>query len=359
MRGTRTADAGGALGGFVVEGRHVGAGHRCLLVAEVAQAHDGSLGTAHAYIDAVAKAGADAIKFQTHFAADESSPDEPFRVAFSRQDATRFEYWKRMEFAPDQWRGLADHAREVGLAFLSSPFSARAVALLRELEVGAWKVASGEINNLPLIEEMASDARPMIFSTGLATWAEVDEAVSLARSAGAPVAVLQCATQYPCPPEQVGLNVLEEIGRRYACPFGLSDHSATIYPALAAATLGASLVEVHVTLTRESFGPDVLASLTMAELAEVAAGIRFIDTAMRHPAGKDTLSPEQEELRRVFGRSLVTRRALSRGEALAEADLAAKKPGWGIPAARLREFVGRKLKRDIATNTRLSESDVD
>jgi N,N'-diacetyllegionaminate synthase len=129
----------------------------CSIIAEVAQAHDGSLGMAHAFIDAAAAAGVDAIKFQTHIAAEESTAAEPWRVKFSKQDATRFDYWKRMEFAPEQWAGLKQHAEEKGLMFLSSAFSHAAVDLLRKLGMPAWKVASGELTNLPLIAHMAKD----------------------------------------------------------------------------------------------------------------------------------------------------------------------------------------------------------
>ena len=127
---------------------------RCLVIAEVAQAHDGSLGMAHAFIDAAARAGADAVKFQTHIAAAESTPGEPWRVQFSFQDKTRYDYWKRMEFTEEGWRGLKAHADERGLLFLSSPFSSEAVALLRRVGVAAWKVASGEVGNTPMFAQM-------------------------------------------------------------------------------------------------------------------------------------------------------------------------------------------------------------
>src|SRR5437660_3801494 len=139
---------------------------RCLIVGEVAQAHDGSLGTAHAFIDAIATAGADAVKFQTHIASAESTPEEPWRVKFSMQDATRYEYWKRMEFTEEQWCGLKKHALEKGLKFLSSPFSVEAVELLTRVGVAAWKVASGEVSNEPMFRAMASSGLPIFYLTG-------------------------------------------------------------------------------------------------------------------------------------------------------------------------------------------------
>src|SRR5262249_4322806 len=135
---------------ITIGSRSVGRGHPCLVVAEVAQAHDGSLGAAHAYIDAVAKTGVDAVKFQTHIAAAESTAAEPWRVKFSLQDKTRFDYWRRMEFTPEQWQGLRQHAHEKNLIFLSSAFSGEAVDLLTRLDVPAWKVGAGEITNIPM-----------------------------------------------------------------------------------------------------------------------------------------------------------------------------------------------------------------
>jgi N,N'-diacetyllegionaminate synthase len=341
-----------------IDGRDIGLGSRCFLIAEVAQAHDGSLGTAHAYIDAVAKTGVDAIKFQTHIAEAESTPSEQFRVKFSRQDATRFDYWKRMEFTPPQWRGLADHARDVGLVFLSTPFSMQAVDLLEDLNVPAWKVGSGELTNLPMLKRMAATGRPVILSSGMATWEELDTAVNIV-SPHAPAAVMQCTTAYPCPPERIGLNVLAELRDRYHVPVGLSDHSGVIYSSLAAATLGADLLEVHIVFSRECFGPDVPASLTTDELKQLADGVRFIERTMANPLDKQKIAGEMTELKACFGKSVVAARDLPSGQSLAATDLALKKPGTGIPAARLHEVLGKRLKKSVTANALISETDLD
>lgn len=330
---------------------------RCLVIAEIAQTHDGSLGTAHAYIDAVANAGADAIKFQTHIAAAESTPGEPWRVKFSRQDATRFDYWKRMEFPEEQWHGLAEHARERGLIFLSSAFSFEAVELLERVGVPAWKVGAGETSNLPLLEKMARTGKPVILSSGMSGWRELDAAVDCVRTNDAPVAVLQCTTAYPCPPEKLGLNVIAELRHRYHCPVGLSDHSGVIYAGLAATTLGAQLLEVHVTFSHECFGPDVPASITTKKLKQLVAGVRFIERALLHPVDKEEMAESLSELKRVFGKSVVAARDLAAGHRLTAADLAFKKPGTGIPAARYREVLNRTLRRAIVADTLLSEED--
>lgn len=332
---------------------------RCLVVGEVAQAHDGSLGTAHAYVDAVADAGADGVKFQTHIAAAESTPSEPWRVRFSPQDETRYAYWKRMEFTEEQWRGLFRHARERGLLFLSSAFSFEAVDLLDRVGAPAFKVGAGETTNLPMLDRMAATGKPVILSSGLSSWSDLDAAVEVVRARGAPVAVLQCTTAYPCPPESVGLNVLHEIRRRYGCPTGLSDHSGTIYAGLGAAALGADLLELHVTFSRRAFGPDVPASVTIEELSELVRGVRFLGTALRNPVDKDAMAGRLADLRKVFGKSVVAARALPEGHRLARGDLALKKPGTGIPAVRLGALEGRRLRRPVPADTLLSEEDLD
>ncbi|MCP4337696.1 MAG: N-acetylneuraminate synthase, partial [Desulfobulbaceae bacterium] len=201
----------------------------CAVIAEVAQAHDGSLGTAHAFIDAVAESGADAIKFQTHIAAAESTLGEPWRKKFSPQDTTRYDYWQRMEFTEEQWRGLRDHAEDRGLLFMSTPFSMEAFELLDRVGVASWKVASGEINNTPVLDAILGNGLPIILSTGMSPMHEIDTAVQMVKGSGLPLALLQCTSMYPCPAEQVGLNVIEEFRRRYGCAVGLSDHSAVIY----------------------------------------------------------------------------------------------------------------------------------
>jgi N-acetylneuraminate synthase len=332
---------------------------RCLVIAEVAQTHDGSLGLAHAFVDAIASAGADAVKFQTHIAAAESTPAEPFRVKFSRQDRTRYEYWRRMEFTEDQWRGLAEHAAERGLLFLSSPFSLEAVDLLERVGMAMWKIASGEIANAHLIERVSETGRPILLSSGMSPVSELDRVVARITERGNPLAVLQCTTAYPCPPERVGLNLIPFFRERYGCFVGLSDHSGTIYPGLAAATLGADVVELHVTLSPEMFGPDVIASVTTAKLGELVEGIRFIERMRASPVDKDRAAHDTAALRDLFTRSVVIREPLPAGTVLRESHLAAKKPGTGISAARLPELVGRRLRRAVAADTLLAEDDLE
>lgn len=318
--------------------------NRCLIIGEVAQAHDGSLGLAHAFIDAIASAGADVVKFQTHIAAAESTPAEPWRVKFSPQDESRYAYWKRMEFTENQWIELKRHADERGLLFLSSPFSVEAVELLERVGVVAWKIASGEVGGSGMFERMAVTKLPMFLSTGMSALPEIDRAVGQIKSRGLPLVVLQCTTAYPCPPEKVGLNLIPVFRERYQTAVGLSDHSGTIYPGLAAVAMGISVLEVHVTLSREMYGPDVSASVTAAELRQLVEGVRFIEQMKANPVDKDSLAAELQPLRSLFGKSIVARTDLPAGTVLQEKHLTLKKPGHGLSEDKLGLVINRKLR---------------
>ena len=332
---------------------------QCLIIAEVGQAHDGSLGLAHAFIDAIARAGADAVKFQTHIAAAESTPGEPWRVKFSRQDATRYDYWRRMEFSEAQWQGLHDHAHERQLQFISSPFSLPAAELLRRIGLDAWKIASGEISNGPLLEYMANTGLPVLLSTGMSTVSEIDRAVEVLQARQVPLTLLQCTTAYPCPPEKIGLNLIGLYRDRYRCAVGLSDHSGTIYAGLAAAVIGIDALEVHVTLSRDMPGPDVPASVTPEELRRLVEGIRFIEKMGGHPVDKDLLSEEMRPLRNLFTKSVVTITDLPAGTLLSSEHLTFKKPGTGMAIDRIGELLGRRLKHRVPADTLLSPDDVE
>ena len=333
-------------------------GAPCTIIAEVAQAHDGSLGMAHAFIDAAANAGADAIKFQTHIAEAESTPAEPWRKRFSQQDDTRLDYWRRMEFTPEQWQGLKAHSDYRGLLFLSSPFSMAALELLQRIGVAGWKIPSGEINNPHLLEAMGGSGLPIMISTGMSPWEEIDKAVEQVRGVDVPLAVLQCTSMYPCPPEQVGLNVISEFRQRYGCAVGLSDHSAAIYAGLAAASLGIEVLEVHFTPSRELFGPDIPASVTTGELRQLVEGVRAIETMRAHPVDKSTPADAVKPLRGIFMKSVVARVDIPANTVIGAEHLAAKKPGSGIPVERMDTLIGMRTRVPVAKDSLISMNEL-
>jgi N,N'-diacetyllegionaminate synthase len=206
---------------------------------------------------------------------------------------------------------------------------------------------------------MAATGLPIFLSTGMSPLGEIDAAVDRVQSRGLPLTVLQCTSAYPCPPESIGLNLIPLFRDRYGCAVGLSDHSGTIYPGLAAATLGIEVLEVHVTFSREMFGPDVSSSLTTAELRQLVEGVRFIEKMRNHPVDKDRMAQDMTDMRSLFTKSVAARRDLPAGTVLQETDLIAKKPGTGIPASRMTELIHRRLKRDVAADTFLSENDIE
>ncbi len=276
-----------------------------IVVAECALSHDGSLGNAYAFVDAVARAGASAVKFQCHH----GNTCKAFRPGtFFPQDDSRQGYYQRTAFAWDQWRRLAKHTRSHGLRFVLSVWSTETVAALCDA-VDMFKLGASEIDNLPLVEACARTGKPLILSSGMSDTSEIRAAVELAWKHTSDLTILQCTSEYPCPPERVGLNVLDELkwlcvpfwGRKY----GLSDHSGTIWPSIVATWLGASVVEVHVTLSREAFGPDVPASITTAELRQLVDGVKFVEAMRANPVDKDAAARGMVAMRELFrgGRS--------------------------------------------------------
>jgi N,N'-diacetyllegionaminate synthase len=342
-----------------IASRAVGRQEPAFLIAEVAQAHDGSLGMAHAFIDAAATAGADAVKFQTHIASAESTLDEQFRVMFSRQDDTRYSYWKRMEFTGEQWAGLAAHASEKGLVFLSSPFSIEAVELLARLQMPAWKIASGELGSAALLEAMIGAGGPFIMSTGMSGWNEIDDLASRIRDAKRELAILQCTTRYPTALEHVGLNIMDELRERFGVPVGLSDHSGRPEVAIAAIARGADVVELHITLNRWMFGPDVPASLTVDEFRRVADFRNALDVMDANPVDKDAMAAELAHIRSLFGRSVAPTRKLAAGTVLTADMLVAKKPAGGIPESQIPDLIGRTVVRDLTPERLLRPEDIE
>jgi N,N'-diacetyllegionaminate synthase len=331
---------------------------RCFIIAEIAQAHDGSLGAAHAYIDAVADAGADAIKFQTHYADEESTYDEPFRVKFSSQDASRYDYWKRMEFSVDQWRELALHAQQRSLVFLSSAFSVKAVQVLDEIGVPAWKVGSGEFWSLDLLEAMIRTEKPLLVSTGMSSDEDIDNIACRLTSNATPFALFQCTSQYPAPLRETGLNILDQLIEKYKCPVGLSDHSGTPYPALAAMARGCALIEVHLTFDKRCFGPDVSSSLDFCQLELLTAARTAFYEMLSNPVSKNANAEKLLETKSLFSKSLALRSDMLAGCTIKSEDLIAKKPGTGLSPDQAKNLIGRTLTRDVTSKKLLSWDDI-
>ncbi len=326
------------------------------VIAEVGSVHDGSFGNAGRLIDAVAEAGVDAVKFQTHIPQAETVRDAPMPPYF--QGEPRFQYFGRTGFSASQWRALKDRAEAAGLAFLSSPFSLEAVELLEEIGVKRYKVPSGEVTNLPLLEAIAATGKPVLLSSGMSSWPELDEAVATVGGSGGGLTVLQCTSEYPCPDERVGLNVMTEMAQRYDCPVGLSDHTLAPFAAYAAVTLGARVIEKHFTFSKRMYGSDAAHSMEPGEFAEMVRGIRAIEAMMASPVDKADHS-RFGEMKAIFEKSVVALAPVPAGAVLTPELVGVKKPGIGIPAKRYREVLGRRAARALALDQVLQEHDVD
>ncbi|MGY5850404.1 N-acetylneuraminate synthase family protein [Salegentibacter sp. F14] len=317
------------------------------IIAEIGQAHEGSLGIALSYIDALAEMGVDAVKFQVHIAEAESSIYEPFRVKFSEQDKTRFDYWKRMEFSKKQWQLLKNRCVKKGVEFLASPFSNKAVELLEELEVNRYKIGSGEVNNFLLLEKIAQTGKPVILSSGMSTLEELDKTTQFLKNRKVEFSILQCTTAYPSEPKEYGLNVIGELKDRYRVSVGYSDHSARPETCIAATALGAEILEFHAVFDRRSFGPDATSSMEIDEIKDLVQAVRNIYTSMKQPVNKSDNS-KYENLKKIFEKSLAVNKDLPQGHILSFEDLEAKKPkAYGMDAWNFEEVIGKQLKRKM------------
>lgn len=273
------------------------------IIAEIGLSHEGSLGTALAYIDACGKAGVHAVKFQNH-AGDRCNA---FRTGTSfPQDATRADYWRRTSFKQSEWKRLSDHAHKCGLFFWVSVFSSEAVDMLKDVEVDVWKLGSGKIHDLALVAKCSGLWNTLALSTGLSDSAEVWTAIDVASAEEkypdalrpSPI-IFQCTSQYPCPAERIGLNFMRDVKERYpSLLVGLSDHSGTIWPSIVASREGANYCEVHVCFSRECFGPDVSSSITIDELRQLVQGVRFVERMTS--ANKDDTAAKLRDIREVF-----------------------------------------------------------
>lgn len=325
------------------------------IIAEIGSVHDGSFGNACKLIDLCKEVGADVVKFQTHIASAETLRDAPMPPYFTGEP--RYEYFERTAFTLEQWKKLKAHCDEAGIEFLSSPFSIEAVRLLESIGIARYKIPSGEVTNLPMLEVIAETGKPILLSSGMSSWKELDEAVALIKNHHDRITILQCTSEYPCPPEQVGLNLLGDYAAHYNLPIGFSDHTMGIEAPIAAVILGATVIEKHITFSHRMYGSDATHSLEPEEFHDMVRAIRSVEAMLQHPIVKDTA--RYKEMKDVFQKSIVTVRAIPAGTTLTEEMLALKKPGTGISAKNWKTMLGRKAKRDIPPDTLLREEDLE
>lgn len=339
---------------IVIEGRPVGEGHPCFLVAEVGVNHNGSVELAAQMVDAVAAAGADCVKFQT-FRADEfvSRPDETYE--YISQGVTvresMLEMFRRLELDRGAHAALFARARSRGLVPLSTPADPEAVDLLHGLGVGAFKVGSDDLVHTPLLEYLAAKGKPVILSTGMAHEADVDRAVEVVRRGTERIVLLHCVSEYPAPDASMNLRKLAALRQRYGLPVGLSDHSQGTVAAIGAVALGACIVEKHFTLDRGLPGPDHRFSADPVELAGLVLDVRRLEAALGSPRLEPTAA--EVEMTALARRSIVAARDLPAGHRIGPEDLAYKRPGTGLMPFERDKVLGRRTRRVVPAGTPL------
>lgn len=339
----------------------IGAGAGTLLVAEVGLAHEGSIGLATSFIDLVCKSGFDAVKFQMHIAEAESTLDEELRVPLSFRDTSRFDYWKRTEFKPEEWVFLKAYAEDKGLIFILSVFSREALIIAEDLNLSCYKIGSGEFFTSELVLEVFKTSKPVLISTGMSTWSEINTLVEQVVPEDVVFGLMQCTSKYPSSPATAGINLISEFSARYGqrAVIGFSDHSGDVFSSLLAMAWGARIIEVHVTFDRQMFGPDASSSLEFQELLQIANFRDMIDLISSNPVDKDKMADEVAHLRTLFTKSVALKRDVKCGELLTEDLLCLKKPGHGLKESSVPNLIGKRVSRDVPSNRLLSPNDVE
>ena len=339
----------------VIAGRAVGPGHACFLIAEAGVNHNGDVDLARRLIEAAARAGADAVKFQT-FSPEALASEVAPQAAYQRRAAaeeSQLAMLRRLALPREAYGVLIDDCRRHGVLFLSSPFDDPSADLLRELGVPAFKIPSGEITDLRFLTRLAAMGRPMLVSTGMATEEEVGAAVTAVRAARVPgLVLLQCTSAYPASPADANLRAMATMAARYGCPVGYSDHTMGTVVSAAAVALGACVIEKHFTLDRALPGPDHQASATPDEFARLAREIRDVEAALGH--GRKAPSAAEAETAAVARKSLVAACVIPAGTGLTDAMLAVKRPGTGLPPTERPRVIGRRAARDIPAGAVIS-----
>ena len=345
---------------FLIRDRVIGDNEPVFVVAELSANHNQDYGRAEELVRAAVEAGADAVKLQTY------TPDtltidcdaEPFRIKGTIWNGRTLYDLYQEAYTPWEWQPkLMDLATSMGISMFSSPFDATAVDFLEEIGVPAYKVASFEIVDLPLIAKMAATGKPIIMSIGMATREEIERAVNVARESGAEgIALLRCTSAYPARPEEADLLTIPDLAESFAAVPGLSDHTLDIVVPVTAVALGARIVEKHLTLARSDPSPDSSFSLEPKEFKAMVEAIRTTEKAL----GTVRYGPrEGERPSIVYRRSLFVVEDVQQGESFTHHNVRSIRPGHGLPPAMLDEVIGKRAARDLARGAPLREEDID
>jgi N,N'-diacetyllegionaminate synthase len=339
-----------------IAGHRLERGEPCFIIAEAGVNHNGSFALAIELAEAAARAGADAVKFQTFIAESvvaAGAPKAEYQKETTSPGESQLEMVKRLELSFAEFAGIKAHCDGIGIVFLSTPFDFESVDLLTSLDVPAFKVSSGDLTNHPLLEYVARQNKPVILSTGMSNLSEVEEAAGVIRSTGnKQLVILHCVTNYPAEPDDVNLRAMHTMAEALRVPIGYSDHTAGGEVALAAVALGACIIEKHFTLDRNLPGPDHRASLEPEELGVLIRGIRKVEAALGD--GRKLPAASELDTANVARRSLIAAGNIPAGTIIAREMIAVKRPGTGLPPAMLNVIVGRTALVDIGAGSMLA-----
>lgn len=325
-----------------------------LTIAEIGMNHDGSLGNAMRLIEEAKKCGVDAVKFQLHISEAETLPNAPTPPYFKHEG--RYEYFNRTAFSISEWQKLKNYSKQLKLKFIVSPFSIQAVKILQKIKVDAIKIASGEVTNLPMLEYIAKSKIPVILSSGMSSWKELDKAVDILKNNL--FAILQCSSEYPCKPESVGLNIINEMEKRYPkVTVGFSDHTLDNSSSIAALVTGARIFEKHFTISKKMYGPDACFSLEPDEMKNYINGLKFIGKTLKSKVDKNNLK-KYKEMKKIFEKSIVAAKNLKKGTILKLSNLDFKKPGTGILAKDYKKIIGKRINKNINKDILINITDI-
>lgn len=330
-----------------------------LIIAEIGQSHDGSLNYVHSFIDEAAKSGADLIKFQCHYADEESTHDDYFRTFTSYKKETRFQYWKRMEFTKEEWFKIYRHTKQKKMLFSASAFSLKSVEIMKKIGIDVWKVASGESMGLDLVKEITKiSSKPVFISTGMSFFKEIQNIYNFMKKKKNQFLLMHCTSQYPCEFKNLGIKIINNYIKHFKCPIGYSDHSGGLNVPLLALESRINALEVHVTFNKKIFNPDASSSIDFEQLKFLCNYVKNKEEILQFSSSKNNITNRIKSIRKIFSKSLALKNDMKKNSKINLKDLKYKKPGIGLKQDDIKKILGKKLLLDKSKHRLIKLSDV-
>lgn len=330
-----------------------------LVISEIGQSHDGSLNYVHSFIDEAANSEVDIIKFQAHYADEESTYDDTFRTFTTYKKETRYQYWKRMEFTKEEWSNIYKHTKKRKMLFSSSVFSSKSIDVMKKIGIDIWKISSGESLNLNLVKEITKiSTKPIFISTGMSYQNEIDKVSNFMKKKTNEFLLMHCTSEYPCNYKNIGINILNDYLKRYKCPVGYSDHSGSLEVPLIALQYNISAIEVHVVFNKKIFNPDASSSIDFKELKFLTSYLKKKSSILSNRRSKNSITDKLKKNRKLFSKSLALKSDMKKNQIIKYEDLTLKKPGTGLNILNIKKIIGKKLVKNKNKTRLLRLSDV-